>query len=133
TTLGFSIRSSYDGSGTRAATRSILQVRTAADVMNGSLQRSTTMMGALTTTAVALAPALAPIATVAAGVGAATVAMAVSSGSALGIYGVAMGGAIKRTLEMAEAGKRLDPTQKAFVTNVDRMKSAWDKFIASTS
>ena len=133
TSLGFSIRSSYDGSGTRAATRSLIQVRTTADLMNNSLSRSTTMMGSLTTAAVALAPALAPIAVVATGVGAATVAMAVSSGSALGIYGAAMGGAIKRTLEMAEAGKRLDPTQKAFVSNVDKMKSAWDKFITSTS
>jgi phage-related protein len=59
--------------------------------------------------------------------------MAVTSGSALGIYGAAMAGAIKKTMELNAAGKTLDPTQKTFVQNVEKMKGAWDKFIKQTS
>lgn len=132
TTLGFSIRSSYDPSGTRAATRSLITVGAVASATTTRLNTTSASMQNLAAAAVSLAPALIPIGTVALGVGAATTAMAVSAGSALGIYGAAMGGAIKRTLEMAEAGKKLDPMQKVFVGNVDRMKSSWDKFIKST-
>lgn len=132
TTLGFSIRSSYDGSGTRAATRSLIQVRTTADLVNNSMNKASSGMGLVTTAAAAMAPALMPIAQVATGVGAATVAMAVSSGTALGAYGAAMAGAIKRTNEMAEAGKKLDPSQKKFIQSTKGMESAWNKFIIST-
>lgn len=132
TTLGFSIRSSYDPSGTRAATRSLITVGAVASATTTRLNTTSASMQNLAAAAISLAPALIPIGTVAAGVGAATVAMAVSSGTALGIYGAAMSGAIKRTLEMAEAGKKLDPMQKVFVGNVDRMKTSWDKFIKST-
>jgi SLT domain-containing protein/phage-related protein len=132
TTLGFSIRSSYDPSGTRAATRSLITVGAVAQATTTRLNGTSAGMQNMAAAALALAPALIPIGTVATGVGAATVAMAVSSGSALGIYGAAMGGAIKRTLEMAEANKKLDPMQKVFIGNVDRMKGSWDKFIKST-
>src|SRR5688572_2880397 len=132
TTLGFSIRSSYDPSGTRAATRSLITVGAVASATTTRLNSTTAGMQNLVAAALAVAPALIPIATVASGVGAATVAMAVSSGSALGIYGAAMAGAIKRTQEMAAAGKALSPVQKSFIDSTNGMKSAWDKFVAGT-
>lgn len=132
TTLGFSIRSSYDPSGTRAATRSLITVGAVASATTTRLNTTTAGMQNMVGAALALAPALMPIATVASGVGAATVAMAVSSGSALGIYGAAMAGAIKRTQEMAAAGKALTPVQKSFIDSTNGMKAAWDKFIAGT-
>jgi phage-related protein len=132
TTLGFSIRSSYDPSGTRAATRSLITVGAVAQATTTRLNGTSAGMLNLTAAALSLAPALIPIGTAAAGVGAATVAMAVSSGSALGIYGAAMAGAIKRTQEMAAAGKALTPVQKSFIDSTNGMKVAWDKFIAGT-
>lgn len=133
TTLGFSIRSSFDASGTRGATRALLTVGAVAEATSTKFGGANNAMGALVTSAAALAPALIPVAQAAAGVGASTAAMAVSAGSALGIYGAAMGGAIKRTLDMAAAGKALAPSQKAFIDGINGMKGAWDKFVASTS
>ena len=132
TTLGFSIRSSFDPSGTRGATRSLITVGAVAEATNKKLSSSSAGMQNLAAAALSLAPALIPIATVATGVGAATAAMAVTSGSALGIYGAALQGAIKRTQEMAAAHKALSPVQKSFITSTKDMKSAWDKFIQGT-
>lgn len=132
TTLGFTIRSSFDPSGTRGATRSLLTVGAVAEATSTKFGATSASMQNMAAAALALAPALMPIATVASGVGAATVAMAVSSGTALGVYGAAMAGAIKRTQEMAAAGKALSPVQKSFIDSTNGMKSAWDKFIAGT-
>jgi phage-related protein len=132
TTLGFTIRSSFDPSGTRGATRSLLTVGAVAQATSTKFGATSASMQNMAAAALALAPALMPIATVASGVGAATVAMAVSSGSALGIYGAAMAGAIKRTQEMAAAGKALSPVQKSFIDSTNGMRAAWDKFVAGT-
>lgn len=132
TTLGFSIRSSFDPSGTRGATRSLITVGAVAEATNRKLNGSSAGMQNLAAAALSLAPALIPIATVATGVGAATAAMAVTSGSALGIYGAALQGAIKRTQEMAAAHKALSPVQKSFISGTNEMKGAWDKFIKGT-
>ncbi len=133
TTLGFNIRSSWDGSGTRGAQRSLIQLAATARAANASMSRSSAGMQALVLSAAAFAPALAPITQVAAGATVALTSMVATSGAALGVYGVAMAGAIRRTLEMAEAGDRLTPVQSRFVSSVNSMRNAWTQFIASTS
>jgi len=132
TSLGFTIFSRYDGSGVTRASRDLNDLNRTLERNTGSLNSFTGRMGALITVTAAFAPALAPISTAVAGVTAATAAMGATAGSALGIYGIAMKGAIAQTLKMAEAGKSLSPVQSAFVHNVNNMKSAWNQFIQAT-
>ncbi|MFG3137707.1 transglycosylase SLT domain-containing protein [Streptomyces sp. NPDC048211] len=132
TALGFTIFSTYSGTGVTAARRDITSLQR--DLQRGSsgLNTFTGRMGAMIATAGALGPALIPIGTAAAGVGAATIAMGASAGSALGIFGVAMKGAISSTLALAAAHKQLTPVQTTFVGNVNKMKAAWQQFIRDT-
>jgi phage-related protein len=130
--LGFSIFSHYNGAGVRQARRDINDLSTTLERNEKALVVTAARFQPLITAAVALTPALAPIGTALAGVTAATAVMATTTGSALGAYGLAMKGAIERTLEMAKAGKALEPAQKSFMQSVTGMKAAWTTFIRST-
>lgn len=132
TSLGFSIFSTYSGRGVTAARRDV-------NDLTGDLERNRVKLGqsagaffSLSSAAMSLGPALIPIGTVMAGVGASTVAMATASGAALGAYGVATAGAIKNTLAMAKAHKELTPIQQTFVNNVHQMKAAMDGVSSGT-
>lgn len=121
TTLAFNIRSSYDGSGTRSAVTGLLTVSGAANNTNVSLAKTTSLMGALTTVAVGVAPALIPIGVAALGVGAATGAMAVTAGSALGIFGLAVSGAVKQTMALGATSAQLRTQLDAARSTLDGM------------
>jgi SLT domain-containing protein/phage-related protein len=140
TTLGFSILSRYSGHGVTQARRDLAALRAQMATLNDDLQRHTNLLGGIPArwkavgAAVALiAPAMVPIGAAALNAGAAFTTMAASVGAAMTIYGVALKGAIDRTNEMAEAGKKLSPVQKEYVSSVNAMSSAWKKFIADTS
>jgi hypothetical protein len=96
TMLGFTIRSSWDGSGTRGAERGLLAVGAAANAANKRFGGASAGMLNLAAAATAAAPSMIPLSSAIAGVGVASASMAVSAGSAFGIYGAAMYGAIKR-------------------------------------
>lgn len=132
TSLTFRIRSTWNGDGMRDARRSLTTTASSAARAGSQFDGAALAMNGLITAAVGVAPAIMPIGAAAASAAGAFTAMTVSAGSALGIYGAAVGGAVSRTLSLASAGKKLDPTQKVFISNVDRMKGAWDKFIAGT-
>jgi phage-related protein len=132
TSLGFNIFSHYNAAGVRAARRDINDLSTTLERNEKALIATAARFQPLITAAVALTPALIPISTALAGVGAASAAMAVTTGAALGAYGLAAKGAIERTLEMAKAGQKLSPVQTTFVRSVNGMKSAWTGFIKST-
>jgi SLT domain-containing protein/phage-related protein len=139
-TLGFSILSRYHGGGMAEARRDIVTTRAAIATMNGDLDRQTRFLDkipmrwrAIGLSAAAVAPAMLPIGAAALQVSGAFTAMAAGVGAALGVYGAALKGAISRTMEMAKAGKALSPVQKEFVSSVDGMKNAWQRFIRETT
>jgi phage-related protein len=132
TSLGFSIFSRYDGDGVRRARRDINDLSHTLERADRTFGGSGKALTAFGVAAAGAAMALNPMGPALAGVAAATAAMGASAGSALGVYGAAMAGAITRTLAMAEAGHKLNPVQRAFVAQVDHMKGSWTRFIKAT-
>lgn len=132
TSLGFSIFSTYSGRGVTAARRDISDLSNDLDKNKAKLASSAQSFFSLSTAALSLAPALAPLTTVLAGVGAATVAMTATAGIALGGYGLLMDKAIQNTLKMAKAHKDLTPVQQAFVSEVNKMKAAMNGVSTNT-
>lgn len=113
--LGFSIFSTYDGGGVTRARNDINSLSRDIDRNRTALvQQAITLralskisLSALTTSALAVTPALVPIAQAAGAAAGAFTAMGVSAGSALGIYGAAMRGAITNTLTARDSIKTL--------------------------
>jgi SLT domain-containing protein/phage-related protein len=99
---------------------------------NRSVRNLSSSIGVLRTGMLALAPALIPIGEVALATAGGLAALGVTAGTALGAYGVAMKGAIDRTMEMDAAGKKLAPSQQAYIKATEGMTSAWEKFIIAT-
>ncbi|MFD8117098.1 transglycosylase SLT domain-containing protein [Streptomyces microflavus] len=102
TSLGFNIYSRYNGDGVRQARRDIGGLRGELLATDRSIAAATRRFNGLTVAAVAVAPALIPIAQVAGANAGALLAMGVSAGTALGVFGAAMGGAIKNTLSLRD-------------------------------
>lgn len=132
TSLGFSIFSTYSGRGVTAARRDLNDLSNDLDKNKAKLASSAQAFFSLSTAAAALAPALQPIGVAAVGVTGAIATLGVTTATALGIYGIAMKSAITQTLKLAAAHKALSPVQKAFVTSVNQMKTAWQGFINGT-
>ncbi|PRH79409.1 hypothetical protein C6N75_10015 [Streptomyces solincola] len=107
TSLGFSIFSRYDGNGVSQARRDIAGFRNELVAADRSIVSATRRFQGLQVAAVAIAPALLPVATVAAANAGALAAMGVSAGTALGVFGAAMGGAIKNTLSLRDSVQQL--------------------------
>ncbi|WP_406527389.1 transglycosylase SLT domain-containing protein [Streptomyces sp. I8-5] len=133
TALGFTIFSTYSGTGVTAARRDITGLQRDLRAANSNIGATSSALFSLSTAAASLGPALIPVGTVVAGVGGATLAMGAAAGTGLGLFGAAMAGAISSTLALAAAHKQLTPVQATFVGNVDKMKAAWAAFIKETS
>lgn len=127
TSLGFSIFTRYDSSGMRRARNDFQRMRGDFRASQADLNRTAQGFHGLRSAMIALAPAAAPVAGAITAVAGATLAMGATAGSALGAYGLAMHNAVKRTLEMAEAGKALTPMQQKFVTSYRAMGKAVDE------
>lgn len=132
TSLGFSIFSRYHGDGVSQARRDLIRLNGTVDRTQRRLNATTAGFRPLVTAAAAFGPALLPVGQALVGVTAGLGAMGATAGSALGVYGIAMKGAIQRTFEMRDAGKALGPNQQLFVSRTDAMSAAWVKFIQST-
>lgn len=133
TTLGFSIFSRYNGDGITRARRDL-------DNYNQSVAKSEQKLnswsGRILLVAKGIAafgPALVPLGASILSVAGATAALGTTAAASLGAYGAAMKGAIAQALALDKAHKAMTPTQKAFVTSVHGMQSAWKQFIAATS
>lgn len=133
TSLGFNIFSTYDGSGMRRARRDVNDLANNLNNASSGLNTFTGRMGALVSVAAAFGPALLPIGETALGVASGLTAMGITAGSALGAYGIAVAGAITRTLEMAEAGRKLVPAQANLANAVENLVNHWDKLILSVA
>lgn len=132
TSLGFSITSRWSGDGVRRARRDIRRLGDDAGPANNSLKITASTLNTVAAAAISLTPALIPISGVALGAAAGLTAMGVAAGSALGIYAFAMKGAIAQTLEMDKAHKKLNPSQKAFITSLNGVKTAMNGVTKST-
>ncbi len=132
TSLGFSIFSTYNGRGTNEASRALRDLDGNLQRATGGLNSFTGRMAAAATGAAALGPALLPIGAAATAGAASLASFGVVAGTSMGIYGAAMKGAIERTMEMAEANKKLAPSQKEFVGATKEMNAAWEQFIVAT-
>lgn len=124
TSLGFSIFSTYSGTGVTAARRDLASLNSDLDKSKNKLGAATTSLFSLSTAAAALGPAIVPVGSAVLGVGVATATMATAAGAALGAYGFVMKNAITDTLKLAKAHKDLSPVQQTFINNVNQMKSA---------
>src|SRR5688500_3638593 len=130
--LGFNIFSHYNGDGFRQARRDIDDFRRGTILSENALN---SWSGRLKLAAAGLAvfgPALVPIAASMTATAGAATAMGAAVAASTAVYGAAMKGAIQRALEMDAAGKKLNASQKGFVTSVDQMKSAWQRFLTAT-
>lgn len=161
TSLGFTITSRWNGDGVRRARRDLRSLNDDFDKNNVRISRLTGSIFNLQTALVSLGPALLPIGTVATGVVGGLTAIGVAAGSAFGIYGAAVQGAIKPTLDISKkyaenkqridaltaAHKKLPPTlqaivdkynamsgpQKQFINSTNQLSFAWHKFIDASS
>ncbi|MEU3149076.1 transglycosylase SLT domain-containing protein [Streptomyces griseus] len=116
TSLGFNIFSRYNGDGVRQARRDIDGFGNTLLTVDRSMRSVNHQTKLLKTAFLALAPAVTVIAPVVGATAGALVAMGVSAGSAFGVFGAAMFGAIKNTLSMRDSIKSLKSnldTQKA--------------------
>jgi len=125
TSLGFSIFSTYSGTGVTAARRDL-------NSLQNDLDKSGKKVSLLGTSFAALGPAIAPIGTAVLGVGAALGTMTAAAGIAGGSYVFFMDKAITSTLKLAKAHKDLTPVQQTFVNSVNQMKSAMNGVSTST-
>lgn len=125
TSLGFSIFSTYSGTGMAAARRDVESTKNSLD----GFSKSFSLLG---TSVAAFGPAIAPVGTAVLGVGAALGTMTAAAGIAGGSYVFFMDKAIKSTLKLAKAHKDLTPVQQTFVNSVNQMKSAMNGVSTST-
>ncbi len=98
TSMAFRITSSYNGEGLARARRDISGLDSGMNALTKSSQALVPGMKDLVATALALGPALVPITGGLLGIGAAAGSAMVSAGAAVGIYALAMKGAIKETI-----------------------------------
>lgn len=103
TSLSFRLNSFYNGEGLAQARRDIQRLDSSLNAMNKSSSALVPGMKALVSTILTLAPALVPIAGGLLGIGAAAGSAMVSAGAAVGIFAVAMMGAIKSTVGASSA------------------------------
>lgn len=126
TSLGFSIFSKYDGSGVRKAQSDIDKLERQQDKAAKSVGSWAAGMNNLAGAAVALGPALLPIATAAAGAVTAVGSLATVGGVALGVFGAAAYGAVKGTLALAQNSATLK-------TNLDKQQASLAKLTPKTT
>ncbi|MFT2016289.1 transglycosylase SLT domain-containing protein [Streptomyces sp. 796.1] len=124
THLGFSIFSRYDGAGVLRARRDLRRLNSRLQDNEKALLATSKRFGGLRTAALSLAPALIPIGTVAAGVGAATVGMAVTAGAGFAMYGAMVKHQIEAVHKMRDAHSKLSQTQQSYLKSEDKVSDA---------
>jgi hypothetical protein len=150
TSLGFSIFSRYDGSGVRRAQKDIDDFEKRMNKSAKGFSNWATSFGGMASAAVALGPALLPVATAATGAVAAFGALATVGGAAMGIFGLAAFGAVKNTMALSQsitdahtallkqqtALDKLTPGTKAYATQLGKVNQAqalYNKQLAAVS
>jgi phage-related protein/SLT domain-containing protein len=132
TSLGFSIHSSYDGSGVTRARRDIQSLSDTYTSANRSVRNFASASGVLRTAMLGLYPAILPVATVAGAVAAGMAAMTVAAGSAVGAYAAVGNAAAKAALQKAAEGKALTAMEKQYVSAYNSMMKTWQKFVTTS-
>ncbi len=110
TSLSFRLNSFYNGDGMRQARQDIARLDGSMNALNKSSSALVPGMKDFVATALALGPALVPIAGGLIGIGVAAGSAMVAAGAAVGVFGAAMAGAIKSTVG---AGSAYDDSTKA--------------------
>jgi phage-related protein/SLT domain-containing protein len=132
TSLGFSIHSTYDGSGVTRARRDIQSLSDVYTSANRSVRNFASASGVLRTAMLGLYPAILPVATVAGAVAAGMAAMTVAAGSAVGAYAAVGNAAAKAALQKAAEGKALTAMEKQYVSAYNSMMKTWQKFVTTS-
>lgn len=133
TSLGFSIFSRYDGSGTTRANIAINRLQR--NLNNGSrgLNTFTGRMGAMVTAAVTVGPALLPIANVVGGLGAAFLATSAAAVVAGGLWAAMAKFQVQNINKLAAAHKHLDVTQQQYMKAQNGVTASFKRFAAATA
>lgn len=131
TSLGFNIFSAYNDRGTRQAENSIQRLERTLNNANGSTKAFGSSMAK--TMGIMAAPSVMPLAAGLAAVAGGMTAVAVTAGVAGGVFGATMTAAIKKTMEMRDAGEALNGAQLSFVKSVDAMKKSWNQFLMASA
>lgn len=130
TQMAFRINSFYNGDGIRQARRDIQRLDSSMNALTKSSQALMPGMRDLVATALALGPALVPIAGGLLGIGAAAGSAFASAGAALGIYAIALKGAINSTVgqgsAVASTATKMQTAQKA-LDNTTKGTKEYDK------
>lgn len=103
TSLSFRLNSFYNGEGLAQARRDIQRLDSSMNALDKSSSALVPGMKALVSTVLTLGPALVPIAGGLLGIGAAAGSAMVAAGAAVGIFGLAMKGAIESTVGASSA------------------------------
>jgi phage-related protein len=130
TSLSFRLNSFYNGEGIRQARNDIARLDSSMNALTKSSRALVPGMRDVVSMALALGPALGPIAGGLLGVGAAASSAFVGAGAALGIFTIAMTGAIKSTVGQGSAvgstAAKLQTAQKA-LDNTTKGTKEYDK------
>lgn len=130
TQMAFRINSFYNGEGMRQARRDIQRLDSSMNALTKSSQALLPGMRDMVSVALAMGPALIPIAGALAGIGAAGGAAFATAGAAVGIYAIALKGAIASTVGQGSAvgstAAKLQTAQKA-LDNTTKGTEEYDK------